>query len=82
MPHIAVKMFPGRTEAQKQEFAAKVVEAAMSVFGSSASSLSVAITEVEPSDWDAKVYDPEIAAAGSDLYKRPGYGSIAIGSDG
>ena len=28
MPHIAVKMFPGRTEEQKQEFAPKVVEAA------------------------------------------------------
>ncbi|SMC96473.1 tautomerase family protein [Rhizobium sp. RU36D] len=77
MPHIAVKMFPGRTETQKQEFSEKVVELAMTVFGSSASSLSVSITEVEPSQWDAKVYDPEIVAAGSDLYKRPGYGALA-----
>lgn len=77
MPHIAVKMFPGRTEAQKQEFSAKVVEAAMAIFGSSEASLSVAITEVEPSDWEAKVYGPEIVAGESDLYKRPGYGTLA-----
>ncbi|CAN7568445.1 tautomerase family protein [Rhizobium sp. LjRoot30] len=77
MPRIAVKMFPGRTEAQKEEFAAKVVEMAMAVFGSSAASLSVSITEVEPSAWDAQVYDPEIVAAESDLYKRPGYGLLA-----
>lgn len=77
MPHIAVKMFPGKSEAQKQEFSAKVVELAMTVFGSSESSLSVSITEVEPSAWDERVYDPEIAAAESALYKRPGYGALA-----
>lgn len=77
MPHIAVKMFPGRTEEQKQEFAARVVETAMAVFGSSEASLSVAIIEVEPSDWDAKVYAPEIVADESALYKRPGYGALA-----
>ncbi|MFK0386972.1 tautomerase family protein [Agrobacterium sp. NPDC090273] len=77
MPHIAVKMFPGRTEKQKQEFAAKVVEAAKTVFGSSDASLSIAITEVKPADWDADVYSPEIAANEDALYKRPGYGTLA-----
>jgi len=77
MPHIAVKMFPGRTEEQKQEFAAKVVEAAKTILGSSDASLSVSISEVEPAEWDSKVYDPEIAANESMLYKRPGYGALS-----
>ena len=72
MPHIAVKMFPGRTEEQKREFAAKVVEAAKTILGSSDASLSVCISEVEPAEWDAKVYEPEISANESMLYKRPG----------
>lgn len=77
MPHIAVKMFPGRTEEQKQEFAAKVVEAAKSIFGSSDASLSVAILDVDPAKWDAEVYGPDIQANEDKLYKRPGYGALA-----
>jgi 4-oxalocrotonate tautomerase len=77
MPHISVKMFPGKTEEQKQEFAAKVVEAAKAIFGSTDASLSVAISEVEPPEWDATVYGPDIAANETALYKRPGYGDLA-----
>lgn len=77
MPHIDVKMFPGRTEEQKQEFAAKVVEAAQAIFGSSDASLSVSISEVEPAEWNAKVYGPEIMANERTLYKRPGYGALS-----
>jgi 4-oxalocrotonate tautomerase len=77
MPHIALKMFPGKTEEQKREFTAKIVEAAMTILGSSEASLSVTITEVNPADWEATVYGPEISAAESALYKRPGYGALA-----
>lgn len=77
MPHIAVKMFPGRTEEQKQQFADKIVEAAKAILGSSEASLSVSISEFQPSDWDKEVYDPQIAAEEHALYKRPGYGSVA-----
>lgn len=77
MPHISVKMFPGRTEEQKQQFADKIVEAAKTILGSSDASLSVSISEVEPSKWDADVYDPQIVAKEHALYKRPGYGSAA-----
>ncbi len=77
MPHIAVKMFPGRTDEQKQEFAAKVVEAAKSIFGSSDESLSVAILDVDPAKWDVEVYGPDIQGNEDKLYKRPGYGALA-----
>jgi 4-oxalocrotonate tautomerase len=77
MPHISVKMFPGKTEEQKQEFAAKVVEAAKAIFGSTDASLSVAISEVEPPEWETTVYGPDIAANEAALYKRPGYGDLA-----
>ncbi|TCL66453.1 4-oxalocrotonate tautomerase [Rhizobium sp. BK251] len=81
MPHIAVKIFPGRSEQQKHEFAAKVIEAAKSVFGSSDTSLSLAILDVAPEEWDVEVYGPEIQANEDKLYKRPGYGSLAIPSE-
>lgn len=35
------------------------------------------ISEVEPAEWDARVYDPEIAANERMLYKRLGYGALA-----
>ncbi|MNF05921.1 4-oxalocrotonate tautomerase [compost metagenome] len=53
------------------------MEAAKAIFGSSDTSLSVAISEVEPSDWETTVYGPDIAANEAALYKRPGYGDLA-----
>lgn len=77
MPHIAVKMFPGKSDTQKEEFAARVVELAKAVFGSSDASLSVAIIDVQPERWEIEVYNPEIKASTDNLFKRPGYGSLA-----
>ncbi|MDR6759327.1 hypothetical protein J2Y48_004643 [Mycoplana sp. BE70] len=54
-----------------------VVEAAKLIFGSSGESLSVAIFDVDPANWDDEVYNPEIQANEDKLYKRPGYGALA-----
>lgn len=71
MPHKAVKMFPGRTEERKREFAAK------EILGSSNASLSISISEVDPTEWDARVYGSEIVANEKMLHKRPGYGALS-----
>ncbi|HTV34045.1 MAG TPA: hypothetical protein VME69_13260 [Methylocella sp.] len=36
-------------------------------------SVSVSIEDIEPEDWTAKVYEPDILGKGHNLYKKPGY---------
>lgn len=73
MPHVIVKLFAGRTEAQKHRIAEAVTKAIMDAAGSSESSISVSLEDVAPEDWTAKVYDPDIAGKPDTLYKKPGY---------
>ena len=52
MPHIDIKMFPGRNDEMKKELADKIVEAAMETLGCPKEALSVAVTDVEQADWN------------------------------
>ncbi len=73
MPHVIVKLWPGKSEQQKQQLAEKITADVMQVLGYGEESVSVAMEEVESSDWAAKVYRPDIVEAGDRLYKKPGY---------
>lgn len=73
MPHIIVKMYAGKSEAQKQEFTAAIVQAAQQILGSTDASLSVTIEDVAPADWAEQVYHPDIQPHLERLYKKPGY---------
>ncbi len=73
MPHVMVKMYAGRSEAQKQALAAEIVEAVKRTLGSSDEAISVSVEDVAPNDWAEKVYRPDIAAKPEQLYKKPGY---------
>lgn len=73
MPHVSVKMFAGRSEAEKQRLAERVTLAVMNAIGASEGSISVAIEDVDPDDWGAQVFDKEIAAQPDKIYKKPGY---------
>ena len=73
MPHVSVKMFPGRSEADKKRFTEEVVRAITGCFGGNVDSVSVDIEEVPSGDWMTKVYDPQIRPNMQRLYKRPGY---------
>ncbi len=73
MPHITVKLYPGRSEEEKKQLAAKIVKDVVSTLNVGESSVSVAIEEVAPSDWPEKVYRPEIMENEKNLYKKPGY---------
>jgi len=76
MPHIVVKLFSGRSEAQKlriaDEMTRAIVRSAMCV----EEAVSVAIEDVAPGDWGAKVFEPEIAGRADTLYKKPGYREV------
>jgi len=73
MPHVIVKLYPGRSEQQKQDLAAAMTRAVMEIAGSAEASVSVAIEDVAPGEWTEKVWKPEIEGKQERLYKRPGY---------
>lgn len=73
MPHIIVKLWPGKTEQQKTLLAERIVKDTMEILGSSEDSLSVAMAEITSEDWAEQVYRPEIVPQMSKLYKKPGY---------
>lgn len=73
MPHVIVKLFPGRTEQQKVELAQQIVQDVVRIAGSAETSVSVAIEEVSAEDWTEKVYKPDVAGHWDKLYKKPGY---------
>lgn len=77
MPHVTVKMYAGRDRAAKQELADRIGEVMQDVLGYGPESVSIAIHDVAPSRWMTDVYEQDITAHESELYKRPGYGPLA-----
>jgi 4-oxalocrotonate tautomerase len=73
MPHVIVKLWPGKTEAQKRDLAARITHDVMDVLGYGEESVSVAVEEVTSQHWADRVYRPEIVAKAETLYKQPGY---------
>lgn len=73
MPHVIVKLVAGRSEEDKKRLAERLALAVMNTIGSSESSISVAVEDVNPQEWTEKVYDPDIAARQKTIYKKPGY---------
>lgn len=73
MPHVVVKMWPGRTEEQKTKLTEAIVKDVMTHLKSSESSVSVTIEEVPQEKWTEQVYTPDIQGKWDKLYKKPGY---------
>ena len=73
MPHVSVKLWPGRSEEEKQRLADAIVEDVVAVIGCGRASVSVSIEEISSGEWKEKVYEPDIQAKKQYLYKKPGY---------
>jgi 4-oxalocrotonate tautomerase len=73
MPHIIVKLYPGRSEQQKNELAEKIAEDVVAIAKCEEKTVSVAFEEISPEDWPQKVYKPDILEKQDKLYKKPGY---------
>ena len=73
MPHVIVKLWPGKSEQQKTRLAEAIVKDVMDVLNYGAESISVAIEEISSDDWAEKVYKPDILNKSEKLYKKPGY---------
>lgn len=73
MPHVIVKLWPGRSEQEKKQLADAIVKDVVTYAKCSEDSVSVAIEEIKSSDWAEKVYKPDILSPRGKLYKKPGY---------
>jgi 4-oxalocrotonate tautomerase len=73
MPHVIVKLWPGKSEAQKNRLAERIAQAVTDVLHYGDESVSVAFEEVSATDWKEKVYEPDILSQPGKLYKKPGY---------
>ena len=73
MPHVIVKLWPGKSEQQKARLAEEIVKGVMNVLNYGEESISVAIEEVAPQDWAEKVYKPDILNHPERIFKEPGY---------
>jgi 4-oxalocrotonate tautomerase len=73
MPHVIVKLWPGKSETQKTQLAEAITKDVMEIFDYGEESVSVAMEEISPQDWAMKVYKPDIVNQTDKLYKKPGY---------
>ena len=73
MPHVIVKLWPGKSEQQKQRVADEIAKDVMKVLNYGEESVSVAMEEIPANDWAEKVYKLEIIKNTKNLYKKPGY---------
>ena len=73
MPHVIVKLWPGKSERQKTRLTEAIVKDVTDVLGYGEESVSVAFEEISSRDWAEKVYKPDILGNSARLYKKPGY---------
>jgi len=73
MPHVIVKLYPGRSEEQKLKLANEIVKDVVTIAGCEEKSVSVAFEEIAKEDWAQTVYKPDILDKKASLYKEPGY---------
>ncbi|WP_398466477.1 4-oxalocrotonate tautomerase family protein [Tardiphaga sp.] len=72
MPHVIVKLHPGRSHELKLSLANELTAAVQAVLGSKRQSISVAIEEVDPTAWEESVHKPDILAKPTAIYRQPG----------
>lgn len=73
MPHVIVKLWPGKSDQQKTNLAEAITKNVMDILHYGEESVSVALEEIKSQDWTEKVYKPDIQDKWDKLYKKPGY---------
>lgn len=70
MPHIAIKMYPGRSEELKKEIAVKTRDFLAQEMGMEEKFFSVSVEDIEKDQWQEEVVDK---IAKDDLYVEPNF---------
>ena len=73
MPHVIVKLWPGKSAQQKTALTKRITNDVMNVLNYGEESVSVSIEEIKPDEWKEKVYKPDILNCPGKLFKKPGY---------
>ena len=73
MPHVNVRMYPGRTDEQKRALTAKIIQAFDEALDIPSKWLTVAIEEVAQEHWNAEIVEPEVLGKQALRYKEPEY---------
>jgi 4-oxalocrotonate tautomerase len=73
MPHVIVKLWPGKSDEQKKRLSDAIVGDVTSILNYGDQSVSVAFEEVAARDWKSKVYDVDIVGCRNQLTELPGY---------
>jgi 4-oxalocrotonate tautomerase len=76
MPHVIVKLYPGRSEEQEIKLADEIVKDVVAIAQCDEKSVSVSFEEIEKENWAEKVYKPDILNGKGRLYKEPGYNPL------
>jgi len=79
MPHVSIKLYPGRTREQKLQLTERIVAVMGETIGARPESISVAFEEVSAEDWDEQVVKHDIADKLDRVVKLPGYRSKYLG---
>jgi len=73
MPHVIIKMYPGRSDEQKSKLTEAVTRSVVDIAETSEDHVSIDIQEINPEDWTETVYRNEILPKLNELAKKPGY---------
>ncbi|WP_260929313.1 tautomerase family protein [Novosphingobium sp. 9] len=74
MPHVVVKLYPGKSDVQKRDLSVALVSDITRILNYGDEAVSVGFEEIQPDQWFSLVYDPDIQRRWSTLTKVPGYG--------
>ncbi len=69
MPHVIVKLWPGRNETQKRAIADKVIQAVVESAGVPATAVTVGIEEVPKERWHEEVHIPDVDRKNASIYR-------------
>lgn len=73
MPHVIVKVWPGKSDNQKRELAEAITDSIMTILHYDRNAVSVGIEEVQPANWKTQVYQADIVGKPDTIFKQPGY---------
>lgn len=77
MPHILIKHFDATLTQQQQDMLSEEIsQAVVKAFGCSPHAVSLALRPINPEEWDAKVFQPDIEAHSNELIRSPNYSAI------
>ncbi len=77
MPHVIIKMYPGRTAEQKCKLAKAITQSVVNIANTAEEHVSIDIQEIAPEEWAETVYKNEILVRLDKLQKKPGYNPFA-----